>query len=89
MLTAYVDESGQEQDDWMFIAGFCGSEDAGARVAGEWPKAIGPQRKSLHLNNLRFKHEREKRLLRGPVRFLSNADWSQSWEASGRLTTRI
>jgi hypothetical protein len=44
MLTAYLDESGQEQDDWMFIAGFMGDDAAWQKFVPLWTKAIGPQR---------------------------------------------
>ncbi|HZY61173.1 MAG TPA: DUF3800 domain-containing protein [Edaphobacter sp.] len=62
MLTAYVDESGQEQDDWMFVAGYIGDDAAWKRFAPEWRKAIAP-RENLHLNTFRFKKERERRTL--------------------------
>jgi hypothetical protein len=63
VLTAYVDESGQEQDNWMFLAGFYGNDDAWKRVAKEWPKTLGPQRKRLHMSDLKFKYQSEKRML--------------------------
>lgn len=63
MLTAYVDETGQEQDDWMFVAGYYGNDASWKRVAEEWPKAIGPQRKHLHMKELRFKRESERQML--------------------------
>lgn len=54
MLTAYLDESGQEQDDWMCIAGYIGSDEAWRKFPDLWAKAIGPQRKHLHMKELRF-----------------------------------
>jgi hypothetical protein len=63
VLTAYVDESGQEQDDWMFMAGYYGTDAAWQCVAKEWPKALGPQRKHLHMNRLRFKLQSERKML--------------------------
>ncbi len=54
MLTAYLDESGQEQDDWMFIAGYMGTDDAWGKFPVLWAEAIGPQRKHLHMKELRF-----------------------------------
>jgi hypothetical protein len=62
MLTAYVDESGQEQRDWMFVAGFVGNEDAWKMVKPEWKAAIAP-RQHLHLNTLRFVKDRERKTL--------------------------
>jgi hypothetical protein len=63
MLTAYVDETGQEQDDWMFIAGYYGDDAAWKRVANAWSIALGPQRKHLHMKTLRFKRESERKML--------------------------
>ncbi len=54
MLTAYLDECGQEQDDWMFIAGFMGDDAAWQKFVPLWAKAIGPQRTHLHIKDLRF-----------------------------------
>lgn len=63
LLTAYVDESGQEQDDWMFMAGYYGSDAAWKSVSEQWPKALGPQRKHLHMNRLRFRNQSERKML--------------------------
>ena len=54
MLTAYLDETGQEQDDWMFIAGFMGDDAAWKEFPPLWAEAIGPQRSHLHMKELRF-----------------------------------
>jgi hypothetical protein len=54
MFTAHLDETGQEQDDWMFIAGYMGTDDAWKLFPGLWAEAIGPQRKHLHMKELRF-----------------------------------
>jgi hypothetical protein len=54
VLTAYIDESGQEQDDWMFIAGYMGTDEAWKKFPDLWAKAIGPQRQHLHMKELRF-----------------------------------
>jgi hypothetical protein len=62
MLTAYVDETGQEQDDWMLIAGYMGSDEAWKSLVGPWQNAIAP-RKHLHMTNLRFKRDAERRML--------------------------
>ena len=63
MLYAYFDESGQEQvKDWMCIAGFLGNQDEWNCAASLWPIAIKP-RKKLHMSELRFKRDREKRTL--------------------------
>ena len=69
MLYAYLDETGQESKNWVFIAGFLGNEDQWRKFAPAWREALGPQRKSLHMSELRFKKEREKRLLErlGPI----------------------
>jgi hypothetical protein len=69
MMTAYVDESGHESANWMFIAGFLGSEDQWKDFVPKWKAALGPQRKSLHMNELRWNRECTKHLLArlGPV----------------------
>ena len=46
----------------MFLAGFYGDDIAWNRVAEHWRKAINP-RKTLHVTKLRFKLDRDKRLL--------------------------
>ena len=63
MFTAYLDESGQEQDDCMFIAGYVGSEAAWGKFSGLWAKALGPQRTHLHMNRLRFIKLHEQKML--------------------------
>jgi hypothetical protein len=63
MLTAYFDESGQKQDDWMFIAGYVGDNAAWGRFPELWAKALGPQRAHLHMNRLRFIKLHEQRML--------------------------
>jgi hypothetical protein len=54
MMTVFLDESGQEQDDWMFIAGYMGTDEAWRKFPDLWSKAIGPQRQHLHMTDLRF-----------------------------------
>ena len=63
MLTAYLDESGQEQDDWMIIAGFMGDDAAWRKFPELWLKAIGPQREHLHMQSLRFSKRSVRRML--------------------------
>jgi hypothetical protein len=63
VFTAYLDESGQEQPDWMFIAGYVGDEAAWTKFPELWAKAIGPQRTHLHMNSLRFQKLHEQRML--------------------------
>lgn len=62
MLTAYLDESGHETKDWVFLAGFLGAEADWEEFIPKWKLALG-QRKSLHMNDLRWKHDRTRRLL--------------------------
>jgi hypothetical protein len=63
MLTAYIDETGQEQDDWMFLAGYYGTDSAWRQTTKEWKSALGPQRKRLHMKSLRFKLQSERKML--------------------------
>lgn len=62
VLTAYVDESGQEQGNWMFVAGYVGNDEQWQRVGSEWRSAIA-NRQHLHLKELRWglkkEHDRE------------------------------
>jgi hypothetical protein len=68
MLTAYLDETGQEAKDWVFITGFLGNEDQWRDFAPKWKEGRGGKR-SFHTKELRFKKERERRLLEllGPI----------------------
>jgi hypothetical protein len=69
MLTAYVDESGHEGKGWMFLAGWLGNDEQWKKFAEDWRKGLGPQRKFLHMADLRWNRERTKRLLAklGPI----------------------
>lgn len=62
MLYAYLDESGQEQKDWMVVAGFLGNENQWKRYGPLWSEAISP-RLHLHMADLRFRGNRHKQLL--------------------------
>ena len=63
VLTAYVDESGQQQQqDFMFVAGYVGDEAAWRRVEAAWPSAIAP-REHLHMKRLRFERESEREMI--------------------------
>ena len=69
MLRAYIDESGHESKDWMFLAGYFGAEDQWKVFAPKWQQALGPRRQSLHMRELRWNSESTKRLLArlGPI----------------------
>jgi hypothetical protein len=63
VLTAYIDESGQEQQDkWMFVAGYVGDETQWNEVERRWRAAIAPRR-HLHMKRLRFARESERKML--------------------------
>ncbi len=69
MLTTYLDESGQESNDYVFIAGFLGNDDQWKQLAADWKNALGA-RKALHLSRLRWAYPKrvEKVLNRlGPI----------------------
>lgn len=68
MLTAYLDESGHETKEWVFLAGFLGAEADWMEFAPKWKAGLG-QRKSLHMSELRWKLPRTKKLLErlGPI----------------------
>jgi hypothetical protein len=69
MFRAYIDESGHESRDWMFIAGFMGREERWGEFIPKWQAGLGPQRKSLHMHDLRWSKESTRRLLArlGPI----------------------
>src|SRR6266481_3768000 len=69
MLTAYLDESGHETKDWMFVAGFLGKENQWKELVPSWKEALGPQRKNLHMSDLRWNKQATKDLLSrlGPI----------------------
>lgn len=68
MLYAYLDETGQETKDWVFIAGFLGTEEAWKRFVPAWRAGLRAKN-SLHVAELRFKKTKDKDLLArlGPI----------------------
>jgi hypothetical protein len=72
VFTAYLDESGQEQDDWMFVAGFFGPDDAWKNISKPWLEAIAP-RKHLHVKKQRFNKDSVRKMLERVGRWRSNA----------------
>lgn len=67
-FTAYLDESGHETKDRVFIAGFLGNEAQWKQLIPLWRTALG-KRRALHMNELRWGHPRTKKLLErlGPI----------------------
>jgi len=64
MYYAYLDETGQESKDWVYIAGFVGTEEQWRRFIPAWKEGFcGSQRKRLHMNKLKFERRSEKELL--------------------------
>jgi hypothetical protein len=69
VLTAYLDESGQESNAYVFIAGFLGNDDQWKKLAADWKVGLG-KRKGLHMKKLRWAYPKkiEKLLNRlGPI----------------------
>jgi hypothetical protein len=68
MLTAYLDESGHESNDIVVVAGFLGNEEQWAQCDKAWTEGLG-NRKSLHMNKLRWSHDSVRRSLAtlGPI----------------------
>ena len=104
MLTAYLDESGQEQEDWAFVAGFVGDDVAWRKLPPLWAEAIGPQRQHLHMAKLRFVKLSEMHMLRraatvpakcglspivGAARFLDYADIIQNDEDASKYAAYV
>ena len=56
MLLAYLDESNSNQQGKVCtVAGFLGTEQQWRSFLEDWVKNLGPQKKHLHMNNLRWK----------------------------------
>jgi hypothetical protein len=69
VIRAYLDESGQEERDYVVIAGHIGYQSQWEQFVPEWNTALGPQRKRLHLQSLRWNTPRTEELLSrlGPI----------------------
>lgn len=68
VIRAYLDETGQQERDYVFVAGHIGYESQWQKFVPAWNAALGPQRKRLHMQSLRWT-KRTKSLLEslGPV----------------------
>lgn len=62
VLYGYFDESGHESQEWVCVAGFVGNSGHWNAFVRKWKAALG-QRPMLHMNGLRWKQERTRRLL--------------------------
>lgn len=69
VIRAYLDETGQHEREYVFIAGHIGTEDQWRQFVPAWQSALGPQRKRLHMQSLRWTTDRTEKLLArlGPV----------------------
>lgn len=70
MLSVYLDECGQETKGLVIVSGFVGDEDAWRGCSRLWREGFrGNQRKSLHVSELKFKFQSERKLLArlGPI----------------------
>lgn len=69
MIRAYLDETGQHERDYVFVAGHIGYESQWEKFVPEWKAALGPQRKRLHMQGLRWTEPKTEKLLArlGPV----------------------
>jgi len=68
MQIAYVDESGHETKEWMFVAGFMGDDEQWKQFVPMWKEGLGGK-KALHMNELRWNNSRTRKLLArlGPI----------------------
>jgi hypothetical protein len=68
MLTAYLDEAGQEKREDVIIAGYIGSDASWEKLVTEWRAALAPRR-SLHVRTLRWNGPRPAKLMAklGPI----------------------
>jgi hypothetical protein len=53
VLTAYLDESGQDSADWVVVGGYLGNDEQWKALPGKWKIALG-NRKSIHMKRLRW-----------------------------------
>lgn len=69
VIRAYLDETGQHERDFVFIAGHIGYENQWERFVPAWNAALGSQRKRLHMHDLRWSSDSTKKLLAslGPI----------------------
>ena len=63
MIRAYLDESGHESKDFVLVCGHGGYQKQWAVFAGAWLEALGPQRKRLHMKDLRWDKPYTQKLL--------------------------
>lgn len=68
MYTAYLDETGQQTNGWIFVTGFLGNEEQWKRFVPHWKDDLG-KRTNFHMQKLRWKRPRTKALLEklGPI----------------------
>jgi hypothetical protein len=62
MLTAYLDEAGQEGREDVIIAGYIGSDEAWDKLVTKWKAALYPRR-SGHVRTLRWSGRRPANLM--------------------------
>jgi hypothetical protein len=69
VIRAYLDETGQSEREYVFIAGHIGGETQWQQFVPAWQAALGSQRKRLHMQSLRWNTGRTEQLLArlGPV----------------------
>jgi hypothetical protein len=69
VIRAYLDETGQHERDFVFIAGHIGFDGQWNHFAQAWNAALGSQRKRLHMRHLRWSSDSTKKLLAnlGPI----------------------
>jgi hypothetical protein len=69
MIRAYLDETGQHERDYVFIAGHIGYESQWNSFIPAWQNALGAQRKRLHMRRLHWTSSSTQRLLArlGPI----------------------
>jgi hypothetical protein len=63
MIRTYLDESGHESKDYVMVCGHGGYSKQWAVFAGAWLEALGPQRKRLHMKDLRWDKPHTQRML--------------------------
>jgi hypothetical protein len=60
MLTAYFDESFESKDGFTILAGFVGKKKQWENCVENWRHALAPDRKHLHMKDLRWKKGKDK-----------------------------
>jgi hypothetical protein len=63
VIRAYLDETGQSEQDYVIIAGHAGCVENWGQFVDLWKQSLGPQRLRLHMHDLRWSKDSTRKLL--------------------------